>query len=192
VLDADVATPDDMGAHLLQRRDHPGGLRVVDDDDVALLHALLQGGEVLGQGALVHGARGVVERAAVAGRAVQSVVDALGHREELGRPLDDDPAGVDADAAGIGEQRRQQLDHPAAASGRVDVPDGAALEELAHPHGGALELVEALGREHRAEPGRTHRRDLDLLHAHAGRPARAELNPRRGDLSAGARDRFER
>ena len=71
--------------------------------------------ELLGGAAsvsLVDRALGVPERPPSPARAVEAVVDALGDREELRVALDHDPAGVDARAPRVGEQRLQQLRHP--------------------------------------------------------------------------------
>ncbi len=129
-VEPDVAAPDHRRAGRLQARDQPGGLRVVQHDDVAVgdgvaerVAAGLERGEV-GLALLV------AERAAVALGAVQLVVEALGDLEEALVALDHRPASVDAGAARVGQQRGQHLGHAAAAGGRVDVPDHAAVEEL--------------------------------------------------------------
>src|SRR3954452_19920994 len=80
---------------------------------------------------------------------------ALGDGEELGRAGDDEPADRYTGARRVGEERAQELDDAAAAVGRVEVPDRAALEELASASDGRLGLrvllaeqwPEALGRE---------------------------------------------
>ena len=64
--------------------------------------------------ALVDGALGLAQRPAVARRPVQAVVQALGEAEELGVAVDDHPAGVDAGAAHVADQRAQHLGDAAA------------------------------------------------------------------------------
>ena len=61
----------------------PGGLRVVEEDDVPGPDALRELGGARGERLLVDLALGVAEVAAVAGGAVEVVVDPLGDREEL-------------------------------------------------------------------------------------------------------------
>ena len=70
-----------------------------------------------GQRPLVEVALLGAERAAVAGVAVEVVVEALGQLEELGRLAQHDPARVDAGAADVGEQRAQHLGDAAARAG---------------------------------------------------------------------------
>jgi hypothetical protein len=136
----------------------------VDDHDVTRAYALAQRRPVVGQHLLVDRASGVVERATVAGGAVQSVVDALSDGEELRRALDHDPADVDPGPAGVGDQRLEQLRDTAAASRRVDVPDNPAGEQLARPAHALLERLEVRGLQYGLEPRGAHRRDLDLEH----------------------------
>ena len=108
-------------------------------DDVAGLH---QASEVAGavlQRLLVEVPLLLAQLAAVAGIAVEVVVEALGDGEEL-RPLaQDDPAGVDAGPAHVGQHRLQHLRHAAAALGRVDVPDRPAREGVPGTLGDPLE-----------------------------------------------------
>ena len=157
VVEPDVAAPDHRGALRLERVEHARRLRVVQDHHVALVHARRDLRDIARQHALVRAPGVVVERQAVALGAVQPVVDPLGDREELGRAVDHHPARVDAGAARVGDERAEQLDDPAAAGGRVDVPDDPAAEQHAghlHP---ALELLIAAGWEDGAEPLRAHR-----------------------------------
>ena len=98
-----------------------GGLRIVDQDDVVRPDEREQLVGVLAQRLLVVFSLGVSECAAVAGRAVKPVVDALGDLEEGGVTLDHEPADVEAGAATVGEKGLQHLGDPAAGRGRVDV-----------------------------------------------------------------------
>ena len=160
-LDADVAAPDHRRAALLQGTDQTGRLRVVDDHDVAGAHVAGEPREVLGEHRLVDAAGLLVERAAVALGAVQAVVDALGDGEELGRALDDDPARVDPGAARIADERAQQLHDAAALGGRVHVPDHVAVQEPPALVDRALEPLDLLRGEDRAEAVGAPRRDRD-------------------------------
>ena len=75
----------------------------MEDDDVVGAYLRLERFRARTQGGLVGGALGVSERAAVACESVQSIVDALGHLEELGRRVDHLPTGVDAGVSRIRE-----------------------------------------------------------------------------------------
>ncbi len=71
------------------------------------------------------------ERASVAGRAVEMVVDAFGDPEEFGVAVDHDPTGVDADTSDVREQGLQQLRDPTTRRGRVDVDHPPAVKQRA-------------------------------------------------------------
>ena len=161
-----MRAPDDGHALLDQRRDHAGGLRIVQEDDVARPYALRQQLGVLGGDALVDGALGLAQRPAVARVAVQAVVQALGDAEELGVAADGDPSRVDADAAHVADQRAQHLGDAAAVSGGVHVPERPPVQQLAPAGHRVLELRQALGREDVAEALGIERRDLDVLERH--------------------------
>ena len=74
LVDADVAAPT-TAPPSTERGRHPGGLRVVQDDDVVLANALGESRQVPGHDVLVEPARVLVERPAVARRPVQVVVE---------------------------------------------------------------------------------------------------------------------
>ena len=155
------------------------GLRVVAIDDVLGPDQARQLVRRPGQGLLVDRALALAELFPVAGRAVETIVDPLRDREELGAGGDHGPARVDARAPGVGEQRLQQLRHSPASRRRVDVPDRAPGEQLLRPRDPRLDLrpgvaeqrLEALG------PKRRHRHLVDP----AGRCVhrRGTLSPRR-------------
>ncbi len=100
-------------------------------DDVAGLDQLCERLGVLAADLEVLGVLGLAQGRPDAVGAVQAVVDALGDPEELGVAADDHPAHVGAGSARVGEQRVQQLGDTAADLGRVEVPDDAAVEQLA-------------------------------------------------------------
>ena len=147
LVDSDVAAPDDLEPGPLHRRRQPSRLRVVQVDDVVGLAEANELGAGRRQGRLVEPARLLVEVTAVAGVAVEAVVDALGDGEELGCLAQHDPAGVDAGAANVGEQRPQHLRHAAATEGGADVPDRPPLERLPGPHRSPFDLVERLAQQ---------------------------------------------
>ena len=168
-VEADVAAPDGGRSGRAQRGDQARRLRVVDDHDVTRAHALGERGQVVGQYLLVDGAGGVVERSTVSDGAVQSVVDALGNGEEIGRALDHHPADVNAGAPRVGDQRFEQLRDAAAASGRVHVPDDPAGQKLAGPQDALLECLPARWTQHGPESRGAHRRCLDFKHGYSVR-----------------------
>ncbi len=109
-------------------------------------------------------------------------MDALGDREERGRPLHHHPPHVGPAVAGVADQRAHHLGDPAAARGGVDVPDDASAEPLRGLlEGGAAALVR--GRlEHLREP-----RERDGS-APAPRPDAAPRGRRRAHGAGRARD----
>ena len=181
-VEADVRAPDDGHARLDQRRDHAGGLGVVQQHDVAGPHALREQVGVLGRDGLVDGPLGVAQRAAVAGEAVQAVVQALGDAEEVLVAADRHPARVDLHAARVADQRAQHLGDPATVRGGVDVPEDAIGQQLAPVRDRLLELRQALRREDVTEALGIQRRDLDVLESH-GRDPTSPRRPRGGPLT---------
>ena len=151
---ADVQPPHDRHAGAREARRHPGRLGVVEDHRVIRPQPRQQR---LGAGrrdGLVVGVLVRAERPAVAGGAVEPVVQALRDGEEGGIAVQDAPAGVDAGPAGVREQRTQHLGHASAMGGGVDAPDRAAGEQpvgaLAHREqrriaGRVEHVAEALG-----------------------------------------------
>ena len=103
-VEADVRAPYDRHAGVLQPRDHARRLGVVQENDVVGLQAL--GHELrVGRATLVVSrALRVAQRATVAAVAVQTVVQALGDREELGVAGDNHPTGVETRATGVADE----------------------------------------------------------------------------------------
>ena len=146
--------------------------------DVAGAHALREQVGMLGGDGLVDGALGVAQRAAVAGEAVQAVVQALGDAEEVLVAADGHPARVDLHAARVADQGAQHLGHPAAVRSGVDVPEDAIRQQLASARDRVLELRQALRREDVAEALGVERCDLDVLERHgATLPCRGAHQP---------------
>ena len=162
-----MRAPDDRHAHVdAAARPCPrsagraGGRRRRRSTRWASSSALLRGD------ALVGGALGVAERPAVAGEAVQAVVQALGDVEELRVARDRHPARVEAGAAHVADQRPQHLRHAAAVRGGVDVPEGPPFQQLAPARDRMLEIRQALGREDVAEALGVERRYRDVVQGH--------------------------
>ena len=87
----------------------------------------------------------LVERPAVAAHPCRLLWSRLVSSKNSGVPVDHDPAGVDSRAAGVTEERAEQLDDAASPGGRVHVPDDASGEQLAGLLDRELELLEPLG-----------------------------------------------
>jgi hypothetical protein len=144
LVDTDVAAPHDPRAGAPHRVREAGRLRVVDHHHVARTHERQQFVGVAAKRRLVMAPLGLAQLAAVAGRAVEAVVDPLRDREKRRVAFDHEPARVDAGPADIGEQRLQHLGDPAAGCGRVDVQHCAPTERAARRLGHRLESPHAL------------------------------------------------
>ena len=166
----DVAAPDRADVLVLEVREEPRRLRIVDVYDVPWPNELEQLAGGLGQRVIVDPALLGPQAPSVSGGLVQVVVEALREAEELGVPGDGQPAHIDAGAAGIGEQRLEQLGDSASLRRRVDVPDHPAAEDL--PGGGdrIFDLLVSIA-EQRPEALRRHCGDGYLLQCvHQARP----------------------
>ena len=100
---AHVTTPDHVRTQLCERADETRWLGVVDDNDVPFLHPAVDRLEVPGRRALVDSMLPLPERASIAGRAVETVVDSLRHREVLRISGDHQPVRLESDAAHVAE-----------------------------------------------------------------------------------------
>ena len=134
----------------------------MQDHEVAGTHDGAQPGNVSDCDLLVVDSLGGSERATVAGRAVEVIVDALGDLEVSGIALDDQPARVDPDAAGVREQRLQELGDTAAARSGVHVDDASPVEPLTGARCRLRETVGALGADERGQSFRRDGTDIDL------------------------------
>jgi hypothetical protein len=140
LVDAYVEPPHDVCPRRGERGRETGGLGVVQHHDIARPHPVPQ------RFPLARHHRGVdlpldlAERPTVTGLLVESVVQALRHLEEVAIASDDEPVHVDACAGHVGQQRVQQLGHPATRRRRVDMPQRAPAQDRACPG------------EHRIEP----------------------------------------
>jgi hypothetical protein len=103
LVDAHMAAPDHEAAGLQQRRHQSGGLRVVQQDDVAGADAGAQLLRVAGAHPVIDVLLLGAERAAVPGRTVQLVVQPLGQHEEVRLAGDDGPPPVHPRRLHVGE-----------------------------------------------------------------------------------------
>jgi hypothetical protein len=148
----------------------------MDDDDVFSLNRAPDEVEVCRNRALVDRSLPLPELPAVAGRAVEAVVDPLRDREELGIAGDPHPVRLESDPTHVAEQRREQLGHPASGRGRVEVHDAPASEPRAQFGGPLHERIDALPPDERLEAARIDRAGIDFR----GRGHRRQsLAPRR-------------
>ena len=128
---ANVAPPDDVRASCDERRDETRRLRVVYDHDVSLLDFLEDGIEVGRERSLVDRPLAFPKVTAIAGPAVEAVVESFGHSEELVVASDHQPVRLEPHPTAVAEQRRKHLRHAAAVSRRVDVEDAPTADQRA-------------------------------------------------------------
>ena len=178
LVDADVAAPDHGCALLLQGGCQPGGLGVVQDDDVARLDPLLQLAERFFERLAVAGSCRLVQLAPVAGLAVQQVVDALGDGKEVLVALDHHPAGIDAGASKVAEQEVQHLGDPTALLGGVDLPQPPAGKQLGRLGQPAEEAAAVVRVKHGLEPSRVKPGYANVLQRHLS-PSTSQATQRR-------------
>ncbi len=145
-----------------QDRREPRGLRIVQEHDVLRLDPLDQLARVRLGRRLVDRTRAIVQRPSIAGGAVERVVDPLGQLEELRRSADDQPARVDAGAAGVAEQRLEHLGDAAAHGGAVDVPDDPVAEEVSKLGRRLEERLHRIGADEGLEATEVPGPELDL------------------------------
>jgi hypothetical protein len=158
-----MAAPDHGCALLLQGGRQPGGLGVVQEDDVARLHPRLEFFQCLFQRLPVAALCRTVQLTFVAGLAMKQVMDALGDREEVLVALEHQPVGIDAGTGQVAEQEVQHLGDPAALLGRVDLPQPPAGEPLGRQLQAIQEAAAVVGVEHGLESFRVKPGYLNVL-----------------------------
>ncbi len=173
VVDADVAAPDDGRAGPLQRHRHGCRLRVVQH------HHVSGGDQGRQRPGVVEGSpvqrRQLLdpEHVTIAWLALQMVMEALGHPEELAGTAQHHPPDVDPGAFPVRQQRPKQLRDPATQSGRVHHPHRPPSQQLtgvllghSHPLGHRLQQVAA---EILEMPGRQRNRGKTLTRSYHNR-----------------------
>ena len=135
----------------------------MQEHDIGRAHALHEQVGVLGGHALVDLTLRDAQRPAIAGIAVQAIVQALGDPEELVVATDRHPARVHARTARVPDQRAQHLRHAAAAGSGVHVPERPPLQQLAPTGDRVLEVRKPLDRQDVAEVVRIKQRDGDVV-----------------------------
>jgi hypothetical protein len=164
LVPADVATPYDVRAGLVDAADEAGGLRIVQQHDVARPYLLREAGLVLVKDPRVVLVLGGTELGPGVHGAVQRVVNPLCDREELRVGVEHQPPGVDTRAAGVSEQRLQHLRDATAVGSGIDVPHDPAGQEGASPRSGRHEPLRPISGQQRAEHLERHSLDIDLSH----------------------------
>src|SRR5262249_36064264 len=147
---ADVAAPDYNRPPTRQLGHQTSRLRIVSDDDVTRSDERAELDRVGIERPLVDLPLRRAQLRAITCFAVQRVVKALGDAKKLGGPVNDHPAGVDAEAARIAEQRAEHFGDTSAGSGRVEIPDDARAESFTE----ALRDGHRLGHALLADDGR--------------------------------------
>ena len=110
---ADVAAPRHPGAGPCQCRGQPGGLRIVQQDQIPRPYLVEQLGSVRGEHPRVMAGLGLVERAA-GFLAVDLVVQAFRDHKELGITGDHAPADPDIKILDVPDEHVEHLCHPTA------------------------------------------------------------------------------
>ena len=166
LVGADMAAPDHRCPLPLEGGHQPGGLGVMQEDDVAGLDPLLQLSKRLFQSLAVASSCRLVQLAPVAGLAVEQVMEAFGDRKELVVALEHHPAGVDAGTSQVAEQEVEHLGDPAALLGGVHVPQPPATQPLGRHLQATQETAAGVGVKHGLEPSRVKPSYLNVLQGH--------------------------
>ena len=98
-----------MSSRFDQAGGQPGGLRIVQEHDVARRDQRADALQVLARDGLVDLALTRAEPATVAGHAVQAIVNPLRDAEELRVAVNHEPAGIDSCAAPVRDQGAEHL-----------------------------------------------------------------------------------
>jgi hypothetical protein len=128
LVTADVTSPYDPRPKPADTVDEAGGLRIVQQDDIARADHLSQARQVALQHAGVVLMLGGTEVGSGSQQSVQRIVNPLGDQEERRIGVEHQPPRVDAGAARIREQRLQHLGDATAVCGGVDVPHHPASQ----------------------------------------------------------------
>ena len=128
-IHADMAAPRHLRARSRQHLGQPGGLRVVQQNQIPRPYLVEQFDGVRGENPCVM-TGGAPAEWATRDLAMDLIVQALGGQEELGITADHPPADLDIESLDVADEHLQHLCHPAADRGRTDIPDGTAGQSL--------------------------------------------------------------
>ena len=131
-IDSDMTPPHHVRTVPAQPGNEPGGLRIMQDGDVARPNECAQCDAIGIEIALVHRQLPFGERATVAAILVETMVQPFGDVEEAVGRADHEPSCVDSGAASVGKQAREEFGDTAAPRRGVDVPHRAPAEEQAN------------------------------------------------------------
>ena len=166
LVEPDMAPPHHLAAEMFRVLGQPGGLRVVQHDDVAGAGVRRQRIALRLQRGVVDAVLRLAEFATVTRGAVQVVVQPLRHLEELRVAVDHHPPSVDADPADQAEQHVQHLGDATPGRRRVHVDHAApaqSFDRLACRLDG--EQVGPVLPDQRGVPERVAWRDRHVFHA---------------------------
>ena len=104
LVESDVTSPDDLRSGLFEGAAKRSGLRIVDENDVALFDQRRQLAGGLVANFFEDRVLRIAQRAPITSGSVKVIVQALGQTKEVGVPTDRDPPGVDPSAPRIGQE----------------------------------------------------------------------------------------
>ena len=165
VVPADVTAPNHLRAQLVETLDQACRLRVVEKHDIAAPNLSHEIDKIPLEHPFIMLVLGRSESLPAVHRAVQRVMHPPGDGEELRVTVQNQPSGVHACAASIGQQTLQHLRHPATVRGGIDVPHHATSEKGPSPGGGRHQPAPLQRAKDRLHHVKRHRLNLDLLHA---------------------------
>jgi hypothetical protein len=158
-----VTAPHHGGTGCPRGASKTGSLWIVQDDDVAGCQRR-QPSRIGSHHFVVPVVLGGPQRAAVAIRPVQPIVDALRDLEEPAVSIDDDPLRVDAHPARICQEGLQELRDASTTRRRVHIQDAPSREQLLRPCRGLLEPLGTLRPDERFETLGSDCLNLDVTH----------------------------
>jgi hypothetical protein len=159
-----VAAPDHSRPHLAQACGEPGGLGIMEQDDVTRRDPRCQVREVGAEHRLVVLTLLAPEGPAVPRFAVQRVVQPLRDGEERRVAVQHQPPVLDAGSVAIGQQGLQHLGDPTSVRGGVDMPHHPVAEGCPCPLGGSHQPRCPVGGKDGREPVQCEWLDEDLFH----------------------------
>jgi len=140
-----------MGAKSSQMGRHPHRLGVMEQHDIARSDPTRKAGKIRLGDPLETICLIRAEAATVTGHTMESVVDPLGDREELGITGHHQPADVDARVLDVADEHMEHLGHPTSGGRRTDIPDRSSGESLGGGDGCTMQVGESSRSDQRFE-----------------------------------------